>query len=130
MNTLPNDLLEVIYGMKHSMEMKDVCRDIENKKKYEIGYLHDLLSAYEYDHYIYFYEPEKIIELIAILRNEGEFDEVYLINYIDNIINDLNRFHNIHDPETRIIDREYYVANTFINTYWYFMKYQSTQTVS
>ena len=130
MNTLPNDILEIIYGMKHAMEMKEVCRDIENIKQEEICYLHDILTNYEYDNNTYFYEPEKIVELVTILRNEGEFDDSYLIRYIDNITYDLHSFHNIIDPETRIIDKEFYVANTFINTYWYFMKYQSTQTVS
>lgn len=125
MNTLPNDMLDVIYGMKHAMEMKDICREIETKKQDQIGYLHDLLTDYEYDNNIYYYEPEKIIELITILRNEGEFDESYLINYIDNIIHDLNSFHNIYDPEISIIDKEYYIENKFINSYWYFLKYNN-----
>ena len=128
MNTLPNDMLDVIYGMKHALEMKKVCEEIENKKQEDINYLHNLLIDYEYDNNIYYYEPEKIIELITILRNEGEFDESYLRNYIDNIIQNLNEFHNIYDPEISIIDREYYIENKFINSYWYFLKYNNTWT--
>ena len=125
LESLPNDILDIIYKMKHQLEMKDIKTELGNRKRSIIEYIWFLYNDYCCDLNIYFYEPERIVELLTILRNEDEIDDTYLENIIDEITNDIySNFRIFYDDDILIIDKEYYMNNSYITTHWFLAKYK------
>ena len=123
MNSLPDDIIEYIYEKKHILEMKDVCNEllyIQNEKRdMRLEYIWKLYLEYKEDDGIFYFQPDKIMELLTILRNEGETDDAHLSDVANYIINKNRQC----DCNSMIIDEDFYM-----NIDWFFKQYPGADT--
>ena len=123
MDTLPDHLIDYIYEQKHILEMKDICNEflyIQNEERdMRLEYIGQLYLEYKEDDGIFYFQPDKIMELLTILRNEGETDDAHLSDVANYIINKNTQCDWL-SCNSMIIDEEFYMNNDWLTIDWFF----------
>lgn len=122
MNTLPIEIVEIIYKEKHKLEMVDLCKEINNvyKERIENCYLDiDMMFKDQY----YLFEPEYILNIYTALRNVGEINDDELLDYLeyteDKVYNQINDIVRFHDDDIMVIDKTFFYTNNDFSIYDY-----------
>lgn len=122
MNTLPIEIVDIIYKEKHKLEMVDLCKEINNvyKERIENCYLDiDMMFKDQY----YLFEPEYILNIYTALRNVGEINDDELLDYLeyteDKVYNQINDIVRFHDDDIMVIDKTFFYTNNDFSIYDY-----------
>lgn len=112
---LPNDILDVIYCFKHNLEMKDICKSIEEYHHAKVNRAIFLLKIMFDNDYYYLYNPEYILNILTALRNEDYITDICLFNKIEDIKRTILSYFNFYDNDIMIFDPDYYMENRCIS---------------
>jgi hypothetical protein len=110
LQNLPNDVLDIIYQIKHRLELNDVLKEITNWEKYKYDRAIGLLTAMYDNTMIRYYEPETIADILTGLRNDGYVTTEYLYHKICNLRDDIIRLH--YDPDLLVINEDIFINDT------------------
>lgn len=82
LNDLPNDILDIIYKMKHVTEMKDVSNELINFRIDKINDMMKVLRLFSNER-MNFIDPDEIANIWTSFRNEGLITTEQLENVAD-----------------------------------------------
>ena len=82
MDTLPNDIIDIIYMNKHKLEWKDIMSEVIEFKEDDIFQLNCLYNYFVHHNYC-LYNPLNFLEICVALKNEScityeEFHEMII----------------------------------------------------